>query len=270
MRLATEVRELKVELRKAETERARAQERLESTERERAQLEEQLSRLDIERATAVQSKGTIDAARARLEEKLAKSEAARAKAEEALAAANQGREAAAQAADRAKLDADREHKRAAELQLELERTHQAIHGATPQMLAEAAHPQLLESTSEVAIPTEARVQLLEEEIARLEKQLAAHAGGGGGVTAANGVHLAQLTEIKKKARRGVQRHQRRAQRAAGPTSCWPRIWSPSMARRSRTTRRRARSKTPSTSRWIAPRTPRASCERCDKLSRVSP
>ncbi|HEX8954142.1 MAG TPA: FHA domain-containing protein, partial [Polyangia bacterium] len=133
VRLATEVRELKVELRKAETERTRFAERLESTERERAQLEEQLSRLDIERASAVQSKGTIDAARARLEEKLAKAEAARAKAEEALAAADKAREAAAQAADRAKVEADREKKRAVELELELKATREAAAGATPEM-----------------------------------------------------------------------------------------------------------------------------------------
>ena len=200
VRLATELRELKVELRKAETERTRFAERLETAERERAQLEEQLSRLDIERASAMQSKGTIDAARARLEEKLAKTEAARAKAEEALAAAEKAREAAAQAADRAKVDADREKKRVAELELELKVTREAQAGATPAMLAEASHPQLLDTTSEIQVPAEARVQHLEEEIARLEKELAAHAGSGGGAAATgNGAHSAQIGEIKKKA-----------------------------------------------------------------------
>jgi chromosome segregation ATPase len=191
VRLATELRELKVELRKAETERTRFAERLESTERERAQLEEQMSRLDIDRASAVQSKGTIDAARARLEEKLAKTEAARAKAEEALAAAEKAREAASQAADRAKVDADRDRKRAVELELELKVTRESMAGATPAMLEEAAHPQLLDSTSEIQVPAEARVQHLEEEVARLEKELSAR----GAPSAANG----QLGEIKKKA-----------------------------------------------------------------------
>ncbi|HWE29675.1 MAG TPA: hypothetical protein VHB97_16815, partial [Polyangia bacterium] len=201
VRLATEVRELKVELRKAETERTRFAERLETAERERAQLEEQLSRLDIERASAMQSKGTIDAARARLEEKLAKTEAARAKAEEALAAADKAREAAVQAADRAKVDGDREKKRAAELELELKVTRESMTGATPEMLAEAAHPQLLDTTSEIQVPAEARVQHLEEEVARLEKELAAaHAGGaGGGAATGNGAHVVQIGEIKKKA-----------------------------------------------------------------------
>ena len=191
VRLATEVRELKVELRKAETERTRFQERLESTERERAQLEEQLSRLDIERASAVQSKGTLDVARARLEEKLAKAEAARAKAEEALAAAEKAREAASQAADRAKVDADREKKRAAELEVELKVTRESMAGATPEMLAEASHPQLLDSTAEIQVPAEARVHQLEEEIARLEKALGARAPMTNG--------QAVVVEIKKKA-----------------------------------------------------------------------
>ena len=202
VRLAQELREVKLELRKAETERTRAQERLESTERERAELEDKLAKLDLERASALQSKGTIDAARARVEEKLAKAEAARAKAEEALAAAQKERDAAAQAADRAKVDADREKKRAAELELELKVTREAAAGATPEMLAESSHPQLLDSTAEIHVPAEARVHQLEEEIARLEKELAAHAAGGGGGGAAatgNGAHVVQLTEIKKKA-----------------------------------------------------------------------
>jgi len=194
VRLATELRELKVELRKAETERTRFAERLETAERERAQLEEQLSRLDIERASAMQSKGTIDAARARLEEKLAKTEAARAKAEEALAAAEKAREAASQAADRAIVDADREKKRVAELELELKVTRESAVGATPAMIAEAQHPQLLDSTSEIQVPAEARVHQLEEEIARLEKELHAREPATGG----NG-QMQQIGEIKKKA-----------------------------------------------------------------------
>ncbi len=195
IRLATELRELKVELKKAESERARFAERLEATERERAELEDKLAKLDVDRAAVQQQKGTIDAARARLEEKLAKTEAARAKAEEALAEATRARDAAMQAADRAKVDVEREKKRAAELELELARTREAAENASAAMLAEAAHPQLMDSTSEIAIPAEARVHQLEEEIARLEKELAAHAPSTG-----NGAHhVVQLHEIKKKA-----------------------------------------------------------------------
>jgi hypothetical protein len=198
VRLATELRELKVELKKTESERTRFQERLESTERERADLEDKLAKLDVERASAMQSKGTLDAARARLEEKLAKAEAARAKAEEALAAADKAREAASQDADRAKVDADREKKRAAELEMELKMTREAAAGATPAMMAEATHPQLMDSTSEIQVPAEARVHQLEEEVARLEHELASKGGGGGGAPATNGA-MVQIGEIKKKA-----------------------------------------------------------------------
>lgn len=191
IRLATELRELKVELKKAESDRTRLQERLDSTERERGELEDKLAKLDVERASAMQSKGTLDAARARLEEKLAKAEAARAKAEEALAAAEKAREAASQEADRAKVDADREKKRAAELELELKVTREAAAGASPEMLAASSHPQLVDSTAEIQVPAEARVHQLEEEIARLEKELGARA------PVSNGQSV--IVEIKKKA-----------------------------------------------------------------------
>ncbi|MDB4964456.1 MAG: Forkhead-associated protein [Myxococcales bacterium] len=202
VRLATEVRELKVELRKAETERTRFQERLETVERERAQLEDQFAKLDIDRASAMQSKGTIDAARARLEEKLGKTEAARAKAEEALADAVKGRDTAMQSADRLMVDAERERKRAAELEAELKRTREAMAGASSAMLAESQHPQLVDSTSEIRIPDAARIHHLEEEVSRLEEELAraSKAGGGGGLAAGNGHgEVVQLTAIKRKA-----------------------------------------------------------------------
>jgi hypothetical protein len=64
--------------------------------------------------------------------------------------------------------------------------------------AEATHPQLMGSTSEVAVPPQAYVHQLEEEVARLERELQAHAGGGGAATAGNG-HVVQLTEIKRRA-----------------------------------------------------------------------
>jgi uncharacterized coiled-coil DUF342 family protein len=201
VRLATELRELKVELRKVESERTRYQERLETIERERGQLEEQLAKLDVDRASAMQSKNTIDAARARLEEKLAKAEAARVKAEEGLAEAQKAREQAMQASDRNMVDAERERKRAHELELELKRTREAAADASAAMLRESAHPQRMDSTAEIAVPSEARVQALEEQVARLERELqAARAPGGGAAAApANGHGHASVDEIKRKA-----------------------------------------------------------------------
>lgn len=198
VRLATELRELKVELRKAESERTRFQERLESTERERAELEEKLAKLDVDRAAALQSKGTLDAAKTRLEEKLAKAEAARAKAEEALAEALKSREQAMGSGDRQMLDAERERKRANELELELKRTREAMAGASSAMLAQSASPQLLDSTSEIAVPSEARIHQLEEEVARLEAELA-RAKKSGGAAGGGGNGHADIDAIKKKA-----------------------------------------------------------------------
>jgi uncharacterized protein (DUF3084 family) len=214
IRLATELRELKVELRRAETERGRAQERLETVERERGQLEDQLAKLDVERASAMQSKGTIDAARVRVEEKLAKTEAAKAKAEEALAEAVKARDEATQSADRLMVEADREKKRAAELQvrgealqLELERTRAAAANASAEQAKQSAHPQLMDSTAEVMVPAEARLQHLEDEVARLERELAAaHAqsksSAGAAAATGGGDHNgagALVVEIKHRA-----------------------------------------------------------------------
>jgi pSer/pThr/pTyr-binding forkhead associated (FHA) protein len=203
LRLATEVRELKVELRRVETERNRFQERLETAERERGEIEQQLAKMDVDRASAMQSKGTIDAARVRLEEKLAKAEAARAKAEEALAEAQKAREQAMQSADRHMVDGERERKRAAELELELERTRAAMENASAQMVDESLHPARMESTAELPVPSELRVQALEEEVAKLEQALAAARAGGGGASApessSNGHGHAGIEEIKRKA-----------------------------------------------------------------------
>jgi chromosome segregation ATPase len=180
VRMAQELRELKVELRRVETERARFAERLETAERERGQLEEQLAKVDVERASVLQSKGTLQAAQQRVEERLAKAEAARVKAEEALAAASKARDTALADVDRLKVEADRERKRTGELELELARTREAAEGATPAMLIEAEHPQLMDSTAEIRIPAEARVQQLEEEVARLMSQQSSADGRSAG------------------------------------------------------------------------------------------
>jgi chromosome segregation ATPase len=203
IRLATELREIKVELRKAETERTRYQERVESVERERAELEEKLSRLDIDRASAMQSKGTLDAAKTRLEDKLAKAEAARGKAEEALAEANKSRETAMQSADRLMVDAERERKRAAELEIELKRTREAMTGAPASLLAEASHPQLLESTSEIAVPAEAKIHQLEEHVLELEAELVRLKKSAGGAGGGNGHDIAAIKKKAEEAYSGI-------------------------------------------------------------------
>jgi hypothetical protein len=56
---------------------------------------------------------------------------------------------------------------------------------------QASHPQLMESTAEIQVPAEARVQALEEEVAKLERELAAATAAAGTAPAAaasNGHH----------------------------------------------------------------------------------
>lgn len=196
VRLSAELREVKLELKKSESERARMVERLETVERERGTMEDQLAKIDLDRASAMQSKGTLQAAQTRSEERLVKSEAARMKAEEQLAEALKAREQAMQNADRLMVDADREKKRANQLELELEREREAHAGATAEMAREAAHPRLVDNTSEIAIPHDARLQHLEEEVARLEGELTA-AQRRPAAASSNG--HADVEQIKRKA-----------------------------------------------------------------------
>jgi predicted nucleic acid-binding Zn-ribbon protein len=194
VRLSAELRELKIELKKAQSEATRANERLETVERERNQMEEQLTKIDLDRASAMQSKGTLQEAQKRMEERLAKAEAARAKAEEALGDAQKERQQAMQQADRLMIDVDREKKRASELQLELEREREAHAGASDAMIEASRHPRLVDNTGEIAVPNEARLHQLEEEVERLERELrsaqkASSNGHGGG----------DIEELKRKA-----------------------------------------------------------------------
>jgi chromosome segregation ATPase len=195
VRLSTELRELKIELKKAQSEALRAAERLETVERERNQMEDQLAKIDLDRASAMQSKGTLQESQKRLEERLGKAEAARAKAEESLGDAQKERQQAMQQADRLMIDVDREKKRANELQLELDREREAHQGASHDMIIEAAHPRLMDNTSEIAVPNDAKLHHLEEEVARLEGELKAaqrlHVSSNG--------HGGEIEEIKRKA-----------------------------------------------------------------------
>jgi chromosome segregation ATPase len=168
VRLGQELRELKVQLKTAESERTRLAERLEATETERKRLEAEHAKIDVDRAQALQQKSTIDAARARLEEKLAKAEAARLKAEEALGALQASVQQSKESTDRLMVEVEREKTRASELELELARTREAIVDAPKEMIEAATHPELLASTAEIAVPAEARIHELEDEIERLK------------------------------------------------------------------------------------------------------
>lgn len=133
VRMTQELRELKLTLRKGESERARLAERLEAAERERGQLEEQLAKVEIERTEVAQSQEALRGAKGRIEERLARAEAARALADEARQAAEEARAAALDEVARATAGREHERTRAAELELELLRRCEAIAppGAAP-------------------------------------------------------------------------------------------------------------------------------------------
>jgi pSer/pThr/pTyr-binding forkhead associated (FHA) protein len=196
MRLATELRELKIESKKLESDRNRLTEQVKRLESERHELEDKLAKVDVERATLQGGTASVESARKRAEELMAKAETARQRAEEEKQAAAAARDAALATADQLRRDLDRERKHVQELEAQ-----QGLAGRTADMPAvnpadfadeatPTGHP-----THDGEVSPEARIHELEEELAKLATELAVAReapGGGGG----NGVDVA---EIKKRA-----------------------------------------------------------------------
>jgi len=87
-RMATDIKDVRVELKKAEADRDRMQQQSEAAERDRRTLEDRLARLEVELQEALEGKRAAESSRSVAQEALAKSELARQKAvdEAALAA----------------------------------------------------------------------------------------------------------------------------------------------------------------------------------------
>ncbi|HEY1813125.1 MAG TPA: FHA domain-containing protein [Kofleriaceae bacterium] len=116
LRLANDIRDVRVELKKVEADRDRLHEQYDGTERDRQKLEGRLAQVEVELQEAVHAKLAADSARGVAQDALAKSEVARAKsAEEALGAAK-ARDAAATGGDDARRELDKLRRRAAELE----------------------------------------------------------------------------------------------------------------------------------------------------------
>jgi chromosome segregation ATPase len=96
--LSEELRNLKVELRKTETEKQRLEERLETAERERDKLSETHAHLDVDRAGSEQERRALEQRVQRAEEARARAEMQRSKADEDKAEAVRARDAALQTA----------------------------------------------------------------------------------------------------------------------------------------------------------------------------
>jgi chromosome segregation ATPase len=95
---AEEVRNLKVEVRKLESEKQRLEERLETAERERDRLSETHAEVDVHRADTEEAKREVEARLQRAEEARARAELAKQKAEDDKAEAIRNRDAALQTA----------------------------------------------------------------------------------------------------------------------------------------------------------------------------
>ncbi len=86
-RLTADIKDVRVELKKAEADRDRVQQQSEAAERDRRTLEDRLARVEVELQEALEGKRAAESSRNLAQEALAKSELARQKAtEEALAA----------------------------------------------------------------------------------------------------------------------------------------------------------------------------------------
>lgn len=232
-RMATELREAKVELRKLESERARLAEQVARLEAEQKLLDEKHAHTDVERGQLEEKRAAAEAARARAEDALAQAEAALARADDERAQAAKARDAALATSDELRREVERERKRADEAaeQLaalkgkldELEQVCadlQARNAELGEALARAGEATSAPETTSPGMPAvtsedlagdaadgqvaaaEARIRELEEELASLAAQLAlAQEQGAGGAgqaaQAAGGDEI--VIEIKRRA-----------------------------------------------------------------------
>jgi hypothetical protein len=116
MRLAGELKDLRVEYKKIEADRERLSEQHQLAERDRVKLEGKLAQVEVELQEAVHAKLAADSARGVAADALAKSEVARAKAAEEALASAKARDQAGSAGDDARRELDKLRRRVAELE----------------------------------------------------------------------------------------------------------------------------------------------------------
>ena len=116
MRLTTEAKDLRVELKKLEADRDRLAEQHGLADRDRTKLEGKLAQTQVELQEVTHAKLAAESARNVAQDALAKSEIARAKAAEEALAAAKARDAASTGGDDARRELDRLRKRVAELE----------------------------------------------------------------------------------------------------------------------------------------------------------
>jgi chromosome segregation ATPase len=116
MRLAGELKDLRVEQKKLEADRERLSEQYELADRDRQKLEGKLAQIEVELQESVHGKLAAESARNVAQEALAKSEVARAKAAEESLASAKARDQAGSAGDDARRELDKLRRRVADLE----------------------------------------------------------------------------------------------------------------------------------------------------------
>jgi hypothetical protein len=116
MRLTTELKETRVELKKAESDRERLSEQYELAERDRVKLENRMAQIEVELQETGHAKLMAESARNVAQDALAKAEVARHKAAEEALNASKARDVASTGGDDARRESDRMRRKLAELE----------------------------------------------------------------------------------------------------------------------------------------------------------
>jgi len=188
MRLATELREVKIEFKRVDSEKQRLSSDLQRVEGERKELEDKLHQIEVERDKLLGEKATAEQARKRIEDQMVKAETSRQRAEEEKAVAGQARDAALVSTDGVRQELERAKKRIGEL--EAQTPAGGLGESTASMPAVKPEDFEAPATAEHDVSAEARIHELEEELSKLATELAmaqeasagaaAHTGGGNG------------------------------------------------------------------------------------------
>ncbi len=152
MRLTTDIKDLRVEMRKLEADRDRVTEQYELAERDRVRLEGKLAQVEVELQETLHAKLAAESARGVAQEALAKAEVARHKAAEEALNAAKARDAASTGGDDARREVEKLRKKVGDLE----------------KLAQAA-PGAKVDEAEIAREREAADRKLKEAIARAEQ-----------------------------------------------------------------------------------------------------
>jgi membrane protein involved in colicin uptake len=117
MRLAGDMKDLRIEMKKLEADRERITEQYEIADRDRQRLEGRMAQIEVELQEAVHHKLAAESARNVAQEALAKAEVARHRAAEEALNASKARDAAATGGDDARRELDRLRKKVADLEV---------------------------------------------------------------------------------------------------------------------------------------------------------